>query len=258
MQEWISLGRGPLFRLAFSLMVLGSLRLVLVQLLGAAEAYRRNPDRIVAWREVIRQTFAWMVPLGRLWEQRPVYSTISFLFHVGLIGTPLLLAAHILLWQRSVGLSWPAMPQVWADRLTLLTIGTGLALLLIRLLDAPTRALSGPQDYGWLVLLVTPSVTGYVCANAPVGPKTYHLMMLIHVYAGDLIMALIPFSKIAHCALAPLSQTVSALAWKFVPGAGDKIIATLGRAGMPSYVATGRAQTAAGTVAVTGEEFCSR
>ena len=30
--------------------------------------------------------------------------------------------------------------------------------------------------------------------------------MLLHVYSADLIMLLIPFTKIAHCVLAPLSQ----------------------------------------------------
>ena len=30
--------------------------------------------------------------------------------------------------------------------------------------------------------------------------------MLFHIYAGDLIMLMIPFTKIAHCVLMPLSQ----------------------------------------------------
>ena len=35
--------------------------------------------------------YGWLFPLGRLWRKRPVYSTVSFLFHVGLILVPLFL-----------------------------------------------------------------------------------------------------------------------------------------------------------------------
>ena len=57
--------------------------------------------------------------------------------------------------------------------------------------------------------------------------------MLLHVYAADLILVMIPFTKIAHCVLAPLSQIVTAVAWKFPAGAGDRVAATLGYAGRP-------------------------
>ncbi len=63
METWIEFGRGPLFRIAFSLMVLGLLRSVLLTVVAIVEAYWRNPDRIVNWREVWRQTFAWLFPV---------------------------------------------------------------------------------------------------------------------------------------------------------------------------------------------------
>jgi len=102
-EAWIDFGRGPLFRLAFSLMVLGLLRVVVLTVIGIVESYRRNLDRIVPWKDVGKQTLAWLFPIGRLWRKRPVYSTVSFLFHIGLIVVPLFLAAHVLLWERSVG-----------------------------------------------------------------------------------------------------------------------------------------------------------
>ena len=57
-ETWIEFGRGPLFRLAFSLMVLGLLRIFFLTLAGMAESYRRNMDRIVPWGEVAKQTAA--------------------------------------------------------------------------------------------------------------------------------------------------------------------------------------------------------
>ncbi len=257
MEAWIDFGRGALFRLAFALMVLGLLRIFLLSVLGIAEAYRRSPDKIVPWKDVARRTVAWLVPVG-LWRRRPAYSVTSFLFHIGLISVPLLLAAHALLWRRSTGLPWPAMSQGWANWLTVLTIATGLGLFFGRVFLRASRALSRPQDYAWPLLLIIPFTTGYVCSNFAVSARTYQATMLLHIYTADLIMMMIPFSKIAHCVLAPLSQLVTAISWKFVPGAGDKVAMTLGHADQPSWTDKARLGMKAATPSPDRKEVCTR
>jgi nitrate reductase gamma subunit len=229
-ETWIQLGRGPLFRAALALLVLGLLRVVALSLVELVEAYRRSSDRTVNWREVAGETLGWLVPLGRLWRQRPVYSTISVLFHAGLLIVPIFLAAHVSLWKRALAVAWPALPQTAANVLTLVVIVTGLGLFLSRVAVASGRQLSRAQDFAWPLLLIAPFVTGYVCANLAIGAQSYEAFMLVHVYSVDLILVLIPFTQIAHCVLAPFSQVVSAIAWKFPPGAGDRIAETLGHA----------------------------
>ena len=236
MEAWINFGRGPLFRLCFALMVLGLLRIFLLTIVGMVAAYRRNPDKIVPWKELVSKTFLWLFPFGKLWSKRPVYSTISFLFHVGLIAVPLFLSAHLLLWKRGVGFAWPALPQVVADWLTVLVIATAVGLFLGRAFHPGARMLSRRQDYVWPLLLAVPFVTGYVCSNMAVGPRSYQWFMLVHVYAANLIMVMIPFTKVAHCILLPLSQFVTGIAWKLPAGAGDRVIATLGYADRPTWV----------------------
>ena len=236
MTSWIELGRGPLFRLCFALMVLGLLRILILTSLGIAEAYQRNPDKIVPWKEIRNKTFAWLVPIGRLWRQRPIYSLISFLFHAGMILTPLFLTSHILLWKNAVGFGWPSLPQELANWLTLLVIVTALGLFFGRVLDPRSRPVSRLQDYLWPLLIATPFVTGYIASNAVIGPRTYQQMMLVHIYAADLIMLTIPFTKIAHCVLMPLSQLVTGVAWKFPAQAGDRVIETLGFADRPTWM----------------------
>lgn len=240
MEAWIAFGRGPLFRFAFALMVLGVLRILLLTIVNLAGACRRNADKIIPWGELGRQTLAWMIPAGRLWRKRPVYSAVSFVFHVGLLSVPLALEAHILLWKRSTGLAWPAMPQEAANWLTLAVVATGAGLFLGRALDAAARAISRRQDYLWPLLLIVPFATGWLCSNAALGARAYQALMLAHVYSGDLILLLIPFTKVAHCALAPLSQFVTAIAWKFPAGAGDRVAATLGYADRPSWLEKAR------------------
>jgi nitrate reductase gamma subunit len=178
--------------------------------------------------------------VAHLWKRRPVYSAISVLFHAGLLVVPLLLASHVLLWKHGLGFAWPTIPQPLADWLTLLVIATGLALFLGRSLDRGARVLSRRQDYLWPMLLALPFATGYICTNGAVGPEVYRWMMLVHVYSANLIMALMPFTKIAHCVLAPLSQLVTAISWKFPEGAGDRVAATLGHADRPTWAEKSR------------------
>jgi len=257
-ETWIEFGRGPLFRLAFCLMVLGLLRVVVLTIVGIVESYRRNSDKIVPWKAVARQTLGWLVPAGRLWKARPVYSVTSLLFHVGLLTVPLFLAAHVLLWRRAAGFAWPGIPQRWADSLTLIAIAAALGLFFGRMFHRGSRALSRFQDYAWPALLVVPFVTGYLCSHASLGPGGYLGIMLIHVYSADLIMLLIPFTKIAHCVLAPLSQAVTAVAWKFVPGAGDRVAATLGYADLPNWVAEARNGPLPPSCSKERKEVCAR
>ena len=243
MTAWIDFARGPLFRLCFALMVLGLLRIVLNTLLGVKEAYQRNPDKIVSWKEIRRQTIGWLFPVGRLWRERPIYSAFSFLFHAGMIVTPLFLASHILLWRSAVGFGWPALPQHLANWLALLVIFTGTGIFLGRVLHSGARRLSKLQDFLWPLLIMTPFATGYIASNAVIGPRTYQEMMLVHIYAGDLILLMIPFTKLAHCVLAPLSQLVTGIAWKFPAGAGDRVAETLGFADRPTWVPKARLAT---------------
>ena len=243
MTAWIDFARGPLFRLCFALMALGLLRIVINTLLGVKEAYQRNPDKIVSWKEIRHQTLGWLFPVGRLWRQRPIYSALSFLFHVGMIVTPLFLASHVLLWRNAVGFGWPVLPQQLANWLALLVIVTGTAIFLGRALHSGARNLSKFQDYLWPLLIMTPFATGYIASNAVISPRTYQEMMLVHIYTGDLILLMIPFTKLAHCVLAPLSQLVTAIAWKFPAGAGDRVAESLGFADRPTWVSQSRLTT---------------
>ena len=236
MEAWIAFAGGPLFRLSFSIMVLGLLRLLWLTGVGIAEAYLRNSDRGLAYREIARQTLGWAFPFRRVGRARPLYSVASVLFHLGLLLVPLLLSAHVLLWRRAIGFGWPALPEPVADGLTLLMLASAVGLFVGRLADRGSRATSQVQDSVWPLLLAVPFVTGYTCANVELSPGGYQASMLLHLLSADTVMFLMPFTKIAHCVLQPLSQLVTAVSWKFVPGAGDQVAATLGYANRPSWV----------------------
>jgi len=117
-EAWLEFGRGPLFRLCFALMVFGLLRILILTAISMWEAYDRSPDKILPWRELTARTFGWLLPFRTLLRKRPIYSAVSFLFHIGILLVPPFLAAHVLLWNGALGLEWLALPQPVADWLT--------------------------------------------------------------------------------------------------------------------------------------------
>jgi nitrate reductase gamma subunit len=233
MDEFLEFAKGPLFRLCFMIMLLGLARIIFLDLWGAYKAFKKAGDRMMPWKLIISRTWEWLFPVKRLSRNFQVYSVLSILFHVGLIIVPIFLYAHIDLWKQSVGISWPALPYGWALWLTVATIIFAISLIAGRLIIKQARALSRKQDYLWLILLLIPFLTGFMCANLNISPETYQFFILVHVLSGDLIFVLIPFSKIAHCVLEPLSQLVSTLAWKFPPESDENICITLNKKGAP-------------------------
>ena len=116
------------------------------------------------WKLIISRTWEWLFPLKRLQENFRIYSVLSILFHIGLIMVPIFLFAHI----RYGTMHWNIMAGAfsrWALWLTMGTIIFGSALFISRLSNRTTRALSRKQDYLWLILLLIPFITGFVCAQ---------------------------------------------------------------------------------------------
>jgi len=228
-QEILDFTGGPLFRLSFLIMLLGLARIFFLDIYNAVEAYKKAGDKKLAWGDAVKKTLRWMFPVKSAFTQRPIYSVISILFHIGLILVPIFLLAHIQLWKDGIGISWWHLPPFWADFLTLLTVSGALALFIGRIGSKGARILSRKQDYLWPLFLLVPFVTGYLCANTIISPGTYQFLMLVHILSGNIIFILLPFTKIAHCVLIPLSQFIIALAWKFPARVDEKICTSLNK-----------------------------
>lgn len=237
MDAWLDFARGPLFRLSFAVMVLGVLRVLILSLLGIVRAWRRTQDPTLPWRDIWLKPLSWLFPVSRLHRARPLYSAVSVLFHIGLILVPLFYSAHVILWTGSTGFGWGFwLPQELAHWLTGITVVAALLLAAMRAGSADARGVSGAADYLWPLLLAVPFATGFVTANLALAPGTWEWLMLLHLLSADLVMLLVPFTRIAHVVLLPLGPAVGAVAWKFPRGAGDRVMATLGREHMREEV----------------------
>ncbi len=233
MESLLEFARGSLFRFSIIIMILGLARLIFLDLFSAFLAYQKAGDKSLPWGLIISRSIEWLFPVKRIAHNRPIYSIFSILFHIGLILVPIFLFAHVQLWEKGIGLSWPTLPYSWAYWLTISTIVFAVLLLIGRIFNKSSSFLSRKQDYLWPLLLLIPFTTGFVCSHLNVSPSNYQLFMLMHVLSGNLIFLIMPFTKIAHCVLMPLSQFICTLAWKFPADTDDAVCTTLNKKGAP-------------------------
>lgn len=189
---------GPALWLAF-IVFLGGLALRVAFLFGLS----LERDRILynhadlGWG--LRSIIHWLLPLGSVsLREQPLFAIAFYVFHLCLLGVPLLLSAHNMLWEEAFGFSLPSLSDSVADVLTVVCIITALFLLLRRIIRPEVRILTSPWDYFLLVLTALPFVTGFL-AYHQVGP--YQVMLILHILSAEILLVVIPFSKLGHIVL---------------------------------------------------------
>jgi nitrate reductase gamma subunit len=232
MEQWLEWARGPVFKFAFVLMVLGLLRHLALAIAGTLRALYRAGDKNIPYKVVFKTTLQWLFPFGKL-QNRFYYSVTSVAFHVGLGLTPIFLLPHIDLWRRGLGIGWPSLPHVVTDVLTLVTIAAAVGLMVGRIAVQESRRISRPQDFLLPVLVVIPFITGFLAMHPAWNPIDYTVTMFIHVMSADVIFIVIPFTKLGHIVLLPMTQLVSEVAWHFPAESGDDVTIALKKENVP-------------------------
>lgn len=193
--ELLTWARGTGLAWALALCAAGIvLRLAEILSLGRsvdlAPARTRSPGS--GWRTV----FARSLPPPGMFRREPVSYIAGYLFHLGLLLTLLLSAAHIELFRALWGFGWPALPVPLVDAMTLTAIASLLVLLVQRLSHPVKRFLSGFPDYlAWAVTLL-PLFTGYLASHHLL--LDYPLMLAAHLLSVELLLVLLPFTKLFH------------------------------------------------------------
>ncbi len=228
----LELARGPLLKFSLLLMALGLLRAVLLQIWELGWAWSRAGDHFIPWSLTLRRNLAWLLPWRylRVLERR-LYNFTSFLFHVGVILVPVCLAGHVAIFKESFGISWPQLPQVAADWLTGLTLLAIAGLLFGRMTHRASREMSKPQDWLLPLLCAAPFISGWLAAHPAWCPVDLRAIYLVHLLSAELLLVLVPFSKLVHIVLFWVSQGSTELGWRFVPGSGERVRVTLGKEG---------------------------
>lgn len=232
MESWLAWARGPCFWFACTFLVLGLLRHVALTAWEIHRAVRRAGDRSIPYGKLAVVTLKWLFPFDKMGD-RWMYSAATFAFHVSILVAPIFLAGHIELWRRGLGISWPAIPNVLADVLTIMAILTAAILIIERVSAKDSRFLSRFQDYALPLLVAVPFASGFLVMHPAWNPFAFEATLLVHVMSANLLLVLIPTTKLSHCVLLPTTQLVSEVGWHFTPDAGSRVAAALGKEGEP-------------------------
>ena len=198
MNEFYEFLTGPGIWAAFIIFIVG-LSVRVTYLYGISKERDRVFYNHVNMKWAIRSIIHWLIPLGSVsLRAQPVFAIAFFLFHVCLLGVPIFLLAHNTLWQAAFGVSLPSLPDSIADVLTVVFLLSALVLLARRIVRAEVRFLSTAWDYALLILTSAPFVTGFL-AYHQIGP--YKLTLTLHVLFAEILLIIIPFSKLGHIVL---------------------------------------------------------
>lgn len=213
MELALTMAKGPLFRFALAVLLIGLARQGVLILWPAFFAWRRARDRSIPWGKLLRDIGFWLVPVGHVVRGRQFTSAISYLFHFGLILVPLFLADHLSLWATATGLQIPGLPVWVGDTLTLVTSVAITLLLIYRAFHPLMRQFTVAEDYFVLVLILIPFLSGYTAGRAG-NPISYEGMLLLHIVSSELLMIAVPFTKLSHCIFFPFSRLCAELGSK--------------------------------------------
>lgn len=193
--ELLTWARGPALALALAIGLFGIvLRIIEIQALGrkADLAKPRDVTPGSGWRTV----FSRSLPPPGMMQRAPLTYIGGYVFHIGLAIVVFGFAPHIELIKGLFGIRWPGLPNLFVDLATIAAIVAMIAVLAGRITDPVKRLLSDFGDWLSWALTFAPLITGYAAFHHMM--QEYTLLLAIHVLSVDLLLALLPFTKLFH------------------------------------------------------------
>ena len=160
---------GPLLWLSFGIFFVGCIVRVVKYIKGLnwqmdRVAYR--PHFSYGMKGAIRSIGLWLLPFAtRSWRKNPFFTLLFFVFHIGLLVTPVFLVAHNIILKERWGFSLPTIPGGLADILTLGVMTAAVFMIFRRIALSEVRILTTFYDYLVLAIAVAPFVTGYIAQH---------------------------------------------------------------------------------------------
>lgn len=198
---------GPLAWIAFLIFFIGVIVRAVLYIKGLAwnldrVAYRTFP--MAGAKGAIRSIVAWLIPFGTYsWRQNAGFTVMVFIFHIGLLVTPVFLLAHNLILKERWGFSLPTLPEPVTDIMTILMLLAALLILLRRFALPEVRILTTGYDLLILAIAVAPFITGFL-AYHHIG--NYDFWLIAHILSGEIWLIAIPFTKLSHFILFFMSR----------------------------------------------------
>ncbi len=187
--------RGPAFDVAVAIFLIGVVaRLFEILLLGRKPLH--SEPKGGEFGNGMAEIFKRSVPLPDIVKRGAVTLVGGYVFHIGLFITIFLFVPHIELINSIFGVRWPGLPNPVVDGVTVVTMVAMVVLLVHRLLQPVKRMLSGFEDYLTWVVTFLPILTGWIAYHRLVNP--YPLILGIHILTVELLLIVLPFTKLMH------------------------------------------------------------
>jgi nitrate reductase gamma subunit len=202
---------------AFAVLILGSIWRLYMMITQARQEKVVYP--YMSARYGVRSLFRWSVPFGsRNMRLNPIFTILSYLFHIGLIVTPIFAAGHVLLFKESWNISWWTLPESLTTLMTIMVVVTGIIFILRRFADPSVRNVSGAREFLLLILVILPFVTGLM---AYYQLFDYRTIIVIHMLSGELWLMAIPFTWLSHMFYFPFTRSYMGSEFGYVRNARD-------------------------------------
>ncbi len=198
---------GPLAWVSFAIFFIG----VLVRAVMYIKGLNWQMDRVayteqkyLGFKGAMRSIISWLIPYGTASLRfYPVFTAMFFIFHIGLLVTPIFLEGHNILLEERFGFSLWSISQGTADVLTIGMMIAAVFIILRRNALPEVRILTTWHDYFVLLIAVAPFFTGFMAAH---NIGNYQFWLIVHILAGEAMLVAIPFTKLSHFVLFFMSR----------------------------------------------------
>jgi len=186
---------GPLAWIAWGIFLCGSIYR-LISMYALAKAKDGSSVAYMSWPYGLRSIINWMIPFNTMgWKSDPLMTVTTFIFHIGFLIVAIFLGAHVVVWDTSFGTTLPSLPTHVGDARSFIVLA-GCAVFAYRRLALPhVKGVTRSKDWFALIIVALPFLTG-VLAYHQTGPVL--LMTTLHILAGEVLIALIPFTRLSH------------------------------------------------------------
>ena len=195
--------RGPLAWVAFIIFIGGSLYRLISMLRLAKKKDIWVYEYTSLWF-ALRSILHWIIPFANINSRgRPIFTIVTFVFHICLLAVPIFLLAHIILWDESFNISWWNLPDSVADIMIIIVIACCGYFLWRRVTQPEAKFVTSGVDYVILAIVVAPFITGFLAYHQWLG---YKFWLILHILSGEIWLAAIPFTRLSHMLFFPLNR----------------------------------------------------
>lgn len=193
--EFLLWTKGPMFNIAVTIFILGLfVRFAEILVLGRAPNYAE--PRGGEWLPGLRTVFSRTLSDRGTISRAPVTFFVGLIWHLGFLAVLFLFVPHVELIKGVFGLSWPGLPNPLIDLITAMTLIALLGILAGRLMDPVKRYISTLDDYLTWAITFMVVLTGFLAYHHVLEP--YPLALGMHILSAEILMILLPFTKLTH------------------------------------------------------------